>query len=51
MTASINASAGSPPKPADARTEATFQVSRLSRQTSPTAFRETKALPALKRSN
>jgi hypothetical protein len=51
MAASINASAGSPPKPANACSEATFHVSRLTRPTNPTAFRETKVLPALKRSN
>jgi hypothetical protein len=51
MTASINASAGSPPKPADTCVEAAFQVSRLSRLTNPAACRETKTFPALKRSN
>jgi hypothetical protein len=51
MTASINASAGSPPKPANALSEVTFQGRVLSHPTNPTALRETKAPTALKRTN
>jgi hypothetical protein len=43
MTASINAIAGSPPKPANALSEVTFQVRVLSPPTNPTVLREPKS--------
>jgi hypothetical protein len=45
MTASINASTGSPPKPANAFSEVTVQNMGLSHPTKPTLFAKTKVRP------